>query len=83
MLFMMVANRKGSDRMVTTIKIGSGYVHSKHKEFLIDSTSDVAQLPGVTGPDACAPGSMAYTPDLNALYILGSDGIWHRAIDES
>ena len=68
--------------MVNIIKVGSGYVHSKHKEFLIDSSADVGLLPGITGADPCAPGSIAYTPDLKAVYILGNDGVWKLAIDE-
>lgn len=66
--------------MISTIRIGSGYVSSKHKEFLIDSGDDVARLPSTTGADPCAPGSIAYTPDLMEVYILGNDGYWYNAI---
>lgn len=66
--------------MISTIKVGSGYVSSKHKSFLIDSGDDVAALPSTTGTDPCAPGSIAYTPDLAEVYILGNDGHWYNAI---
>lgn len=72
--------KKECDNMVNIIKVGSGYVSSKHKTFLIDSEDDVARLPRTTGADPCAPGSIAYTPDLTVVYILGNDGYWHNAI---
>lgn len=63
--------------MITLIKVGNGYVQSKHMEFLIDSSDDVENLPTASGLNACTPGSVAYTPDLSTVYILGNDGEWH------
>lgn len=52
-------------------------------EFLIESTSEVASLPtnssdGADGLRRCYPGSVAYTPDLEHIYLLGQDDVWHE-----
>ena len=57
-----------------------GAVHIGPELFLIDSGDDVASLPSTIGTDPCAPGSIAYTPDLMEVYILGNDGHWYNAI---
>ena len=54
-------------------------------EYLLRSTADVASLPTSTEPgwdgtkrlDPCYPGSVAYTPDLANIYVLGPDDKWH------
>lgn len=70
--------------MITLLKIGNGYVNPDRKEYLISSSSDVAGLPtsqaaGSAINGRCAPGSIAYTPDLQTIYILGNDDVWHQA----
>lgn len=70
--------------MVTLLKIGNGYVNPDRKEFLINGSSDVSGLPnskaaGSSINGKCAPGSIAYTPDLKLIYILGNDDQWHKA----
>ena len=62
--------------MITLLKVGATYNSPDHKTFLIDSSADVASLPSTAD---CAPGSMAYTPDLKTIYIFGNDGAWHSA----
>ena len=52
-------------------------------EFLIDSETDIADLPtseaeGTEIEMICAPGSIAYTADLTSTYMLGNDNIWHK-----
>lgn len=64
--------------MITVVKVGSGYVQTGRKEFLIDSASDAQNLPTNQGAEYCAPGSIAYTPDLKSIYILGNDNTWHQ-----
>ena len=73
--------------MVTLLKIGGVYINPDRKEFLINNENDIATLPtahsegsGTTG--ICAPGSVAYTPDLTLIYILGNDDEWHLATEE-
>ena len=71
--------------MVTLLKIGQTYNSSMHKTYLIDSKSDVASLPdnqSVMISERCAPGSVAYTPDLKVIFILGNDNQWHDASEE-
>lgn len=70
--------------MVTLLKIGGMYINPDRKEFLIDSASDIAGLPTATTNGTaingiCAPGSVAYTPDLKIIYLLGNDNVWHDA----
>lgn len=74
--------------MVTLLKIGNGYVNPDRKEYLIDSIADIAGLPTATKEGTiingkCAPGSVAYTPDLKIIYMLGNDGQWHDANGET
>lgn len=72
--------------MISVVTIGAEYVAPDRKEFIIDSTSDVANLPTITksgnlpgASSPCAPGSVAYTPDLVNIYVLGNDDAWHKA----
>lgn len=72
--------------MVTLLKIGGMYINPDRKEFLIDSEADIAGLPTATSDGSsingrCAPGSVAYTPDLKTIYLLGNDNTWHDASD--
>lgn len=71
--------------MITVLSIGNGYIQPEKKEFLISSSSDVADLPtAASSKDSdygrCAPGSVAYTADLSKLYMLGADDEWHAVI---
>lgn len=47
-----------------------------YKEFMLSSASDVSSLP--TSADEVAPGSQAYTQDLEHTYLLGNDGVWRE-----
>lgn len=66
--------------MITPLKIGSSYVNPLYKEFLIDGSADVANLPTSirTNEDdeVCSPGSIAYTNDLKSVYMMGNDNVW-------
>lgn len=69
--------------MITLQRIGTGYYNPNRKEFLIDSASDISGLPtskkeGTNINGTCAPGSMAYTPDLASAWMLGNDDVWHK-----
>ena len=44
-----------------------------HKEYLLESASDVSELP-TTG---VAPGSMAHTVGFTHFYEMGFDNQWH------
>lgn len=51
-------------------------------EYLIMNAEEVASLPtskkeGQNGLGMCYPGSVAYTPDLAKIYVLGPDDKWH------
>jgi len=74
--------------MITLLKIGAGYVNPLRKEYLIDSASDVANLPtsstdgtGVSG--RCAAGSIAYDAGVTFVYMLGNDDVWHEVTGSS
>ena len=52
-------------------------------EFILRTKSAVAQLPtsttrGAQGDDTCYPGSVAYTGDLETIYVLGPDNEWRE-----
>ena len=69
--------------MISVLKIGTGYYDPDIKEFLIDSASDVNNLPtsnkaGTDIPGVCAPGSVAYTANMKLMYMLGNDDTWHK-----
>jgi len=54
------------------VKSSSGTPESENKcEVLIESSSDLANLPA-----DLAPGSMAYTASLSAMYMKAIDGTW-------
>ena len=60
------------------VKWGGDGHESNYKEFLMDSTSDLSQLPtGLTDPPA-TPGSLAYTKDLEHTYMLSNDNTWQE-----
>lgn len=70
--------------MINVLKIGNGYVSPNRKEFVIDSVADVAGLPtkdkkGVGVGGYCDPGSIAYTPDFENIFMLGNDNVWHES----
>ena len=63
---------------VKMVKRGGDGHEENYKEFLISSASDVSDLPtGATDP-AAAPGSVAYTQDMEHTYLLGSDNTWRE-----
>jgi len=69
--------------MVTLIEIDGGYVLPDRKRYLLSSPDDVDGLPtsstdGISISGRCSPGSIAYTPDLVNVYMLGNDDIWHE-----
>lgn len=54
------------------IKSAGGVPESSEKcEVMIESSSDLANL-----PENLAPGSVAYTSSLSLMYMKGLDGIW-------
>lgn len=68
---------------VTLIAIDGRYHIPDRKRFLISSSDDVNNLPtsttegtGINGK--CSPGSMAHTPDMLNIFILGNDDVWHK-----
>ena len=74
--------------MITLLRIGMSYCSPNRKEFLISSDADVANLPtskkpgnGITG--VCAYGSLAYTPDMAKMYMLGNDDTWYKCVRAS
>ena len=55
------------------IKKGDGYERSGVCTIMIESASDIQNLPG-----DIAPGSVAYTADMSLMYMFGLDGQWHE-----
>lgn len=54
------------------VKSAGGVPESAEKvEVLIESSSDLASL-----PDDIAPGSVAYTASMSAMYMKAIDGTW-------
>ena len=73
--------------MISLQKIGMSYYNPDRKEYLIDSGADIAGLPtsksaGSAIKGTCAPGSIAYTPDLSKAWMLGNDDVWHTIIED-
>lgn len=69
---------------VTLIAIDGRYHIPDRKRFLISSESDINDLPttskdGVGVVGRCSPGSMAHTPSMSSIFILGNDDVWHKA----
>lgn len=60
----------------TLIKLGGdGENYGEgHKEFMLDAAGDIATEP--TNAGVIAPGSIAYTADMNNVYQKKSDGTW-------
>lgn len=56
-----------------TWKVGNGYNHSNHMDYLIKDPSELSQI------DDCAPGSTAVTYDLSQVFVLDEDGVWQEA----
>ena len=72
--------------MISLLKIGISYYNPNRKEYLIDGADDVAGLPtsnaqGSAINGTCAPGSLAYTPDLQLVYMLGNDDQWYEVAE--
>ena len=56
------------------IKSNSGVEEAANKcDALIESASDLADLPG-----DLAPGSLAYTASMSAMYMKDLDGTWKQ-----
>lgn len=73
--------------MISLQRIGTGYYNPNRKEYLIDSAADIYGLPtskaeGTAIKGTCAPGSLAYTPDLAYAWMLGNDDVWHAIATE-
>lgn len=47
-----------------------------YKEFMLSSEDDVSSLP--TSAGEVAPGSQAYTQDMEHAYLLGNDYVWRE-----
>lgn len=63
---------------IVCVKRGDEFHDPNYKEFVITDESDVANLPtGLTDPSA-APGSQAYTQDMEHTYLLGTDNVWRE-----
>ena len=74
--------------MISLLKIGMAYYSPNRKEYLIDDADDIENLPtsktkgaSEAVPGTCSAGSIAYTPDLRLVYILGNDDVWYKAVD--
>ena len=72
--------------MITLLKIRNNYASPLHKEFLIDSEDDVANLPDSileeNEDNVCAVGSVAYTADLSLMYMLSNNNEWTKIAGE-
>lgn len=55
---------------------GSSSAECRRYEFLLDSESDMSS-PAVDLTKV-APGSVAYVPDLSAIWVFGADGEFHK-----
>jgi len=54
------------------VKRGDEHQADNYREFIMESESDVSDLP------TAAPGSVAYLQDLSKTYLLGPDGVWRE-----
>lgn len=59
---------------------GEGY-GMNHKEFILEDASAVSALPNsqTPAPDTAEAGSIAYTGDLEHIFILGPSDEWEGA----
>ncbi len=69
--------------MFVPVELNGQPVSTRIYNYLIESSSDVSDLPtsttlGANGEETCSPGSMAYSADLSLIYILGPDDEWHQ-----
>ena len=60
--------------MITVVTIGGSGKSMYYKEIMIESVSDVTDLPNWSSEDRTAPGSIAYTKDLAHTYMLDPQG---------
>ena len=61
------------------VVIGGPGKDTKYREYVMDSESDKANLPGLTANsngEISAPGSVAYTADMAHSYVLSPSGSW-------
>lgn len=47
------------------------------QKYIIDSSSDVSNLPGT---DECAAGSFALDASTGDIYIMNSSGVWNKVV---
>ena len=66
--------------MIKIVKAGGEGHGPNYKEFILTSSTDVADLPNSKSPapDTCDIGSLAYTQDLEKTYMLGPDDVWRE-----
>jgi hypothetical protein len=64
--------------MISLIEILGRWIVPDKKTYLISSTEDVANLPTSKGKNGCTYGSMAYTNDMQHVYMLGNDDVWRE-----
>lgn len=66
--------------MISLIEIIGRYVIPDKKTYMISSVDDVSGLPTSNGlsSNKCAHGSIAYTNDMQHVYMLGNDDVWRE-----
>lgn len=64
--------------MITIVQTGGDGKPFHYKEFMISDVADVANLPTADSSPPAAPGSTAYTQDLEHSYLLGADNVWRE-----
>ena len=57
---------------IAAVKRGDEHQADNYREFIMESESDVSDLP------TAAPGSVAYLQDLSKTYLLGPDDTWRE-----
>ena len=58
---------------ISIYRLANDYNDANHKEFLLDTDSDVSALPGI---ENCSAGSVALVIDSGNFYILSRSGQW-------
>lgn len=74
--------------MIQLMTNNGAFMTTDIETYMIESPADVANLPGMkktVGEDIkndnnrfCNAGSFAYTADLQHIYQLGLDNVWHE-----
>ncbi len=60
------------------VKWGGDGHEGNYKEIMMDSSSDLSLLPNANTDPPAAPGSVAYTKDMEHSYLLGPDNVWRE-----